>query len=403
MTVLKCPSCNAEIQLDDEREFGFCQYCGTKIQLNQTILHKHSGEVKLDGISTVRSLCKKGFMEIEAKDFYAASDTFDKAAEMDCDDIFVIIGKMLTKAKRNSYGQPFATMFDEFFYKRLKGYSDDISKEEMAVINANNCKVFLKCYCVFFDKKRADYVVSRFPNAVGLDLFDTRPETRDYNSLIQSEENPVDVIGYLLDSGCSPEDILKKLFKEAYTEEHTGNDTLNIALFPLNSLKKLVNAGLDPHTEVTVRRSVHNNSGYCDYYNETCKLNEIEKYITLIEKYTTIVSPKDCRHNIARYSMYIKRLGVEKKEKKGCCYIATCVYGSYDCPEVWTLRRFRDNILDKTWYGRLFIKTYYAISPHLVSWFGDSKAFKSFWFRIIDRKVKKLNAMGISDDIYYDK
>ena len=34
------------------------------------------------------------------------------------------------------------------------------------------------------------------------------------------------------------------------------------------------------------------------------------------------------------------------------CYIATCVYGSYDCPEVWTLRRFRDCTLEKTWYGR---------------------------------------------------
>ncbi|MGM9795661.1 MAG: TFIIB-type zinc finger domain-containing protein [Candidatus Aphodosoma sp.] len=40
----------------------------------------------------------------------------------------------------------------------------------------------------------------------------------------------------------------------------------------------------------------------------------------------------------------------------GACYIATCVYGSYNCPEVWTLRRFRDNTLYKTWYGRTFIK-----------------------------------------------
>lgn len=34
------------------------------------------------------------------------------------------------------------------------------------------------------------------------------------------------------------------------------------------------------------------------------------------------------------------------------CYVATAVYGSYDCPEVWTLRRFRDFALDETWYGR---------------------------------------------------
>jgi hypothetical protein len=47
----------------------------------------------------------------------------------------------------------------------------------------------------------------------------------------------------------------------------------------------------------------------------------------------------------------------------GGCYVATAVYGSYDCPQVWTLRRYRDNQLAKTWYGRLFIHTYYAISP----------------------------------------
>ncbi len=44
--------------------------------------------------------------------------------------------------------------------------------------------------------------------------------------------------------------------------------------------------------------------------------------------------------------------------KKQGCYVATAVYGSYDCPEVWTLRRYRDNTLAETWYGRVFIKLY---------------------------------------------
>lgn len=38
----------------------------------------------------------------------------------------------------------------------------------------------------------------------------------------------------------------------------------------------------------------------------------------------------------------------------GGCYVATAVYGSYDCPQVWTLRRFRDYTLAETWYGRAF-------------------------------------------------
>ena len=46
----------------------------------------------------------------------------------------------------------------------------------------------------------------------------------------------------------------------------------------------------------------------------------------------------------------------KSNEIQGGCYIATCVYGSYDCPEVWTLRRYRDYTLDLTWYGRTFIR-----------------------------------------------
>ena len=72
------------------------------------------------------------------------------------------------------------------------------------------------------------------------------------------------------------------------------------------------------------------------------------------------------------------------------CYIATCVYGSYDCPEVWTLRQFRDNTLAKTLAGRLFIRFYYATSPTVVKLFGQTKAFRRFWRYIFDRWIEKL-------------
>ena len=69
------------------------------------------------------------------------------------------------------------------------------------------------------------------------------------------------------------------------------------------------------------------------------------------------------------------------------CYIATCVYGSYDAPEVLTLRRFRDEILKKHRLGRAFIRCYYAISPHLVKCFGKSEWFHRFWRKRLDGMV----------------
>lgn len=92
-----------------------------------------------------------------------------------------------------------------------------------------------------------------------------------------------------------------------------------------------------------------------------------------------------------------------EKSKSGGCYVATAVYGSYDCSEVWTLRRYRDCTLAKTWYGRAFIKTYYVISPTLVKWFGHTEWFKRMWQGKLDRMVAKLQANGVESTPYEDK
>lgn len=89
--------------------------------------------------------------------------------------------------------------------------------------------------------------------------------------------------------------------------------------------------------------------------------------------------------------------------KEGGCYVATCVYGSYDCPQVWTLRRYRDNTLASTWYGRTFIRTYYAISPTIVKWFGNTQWFKKLWKNKLDKMVSNLRSNGVEDTPYQDK
>lgn len=89
--------------------------------------------------------------------------------------------------------------------------------------------------------------------------------------------------------------------------------------------------------------------------------------------------------------------------KSGGCYVATAVYGSYDCPQVWTLRRYRDYTLAESWYGRAFIRTYYAISPTLVKWFGHTKWFKKMWQSKLDKMVAELQAKGVESTPYEDR
>ena len=120
------------------------------------------------------------------------------------------------------------------------------------------------------------------------------------------------------------------------------------------------------------------------------------------------------RHNERERDAYLRELDLDPKQYQkrgesnssssgsGGCYVATCVYGSYDCPQVWTLRRYRDYKLALSWYGRAFIRVYYTISPILVRWFGRERWFQAFWKPFLDHKVSSLNKQGVDDTPYED-
>ena len=91
----------------------------------------------------------------------------------------------------------------------------------------------------------------------------------------------------------------------------------------------------------------------------------------------------------------------QSKKKQGC-YVATCVYGSYDCPSVWVLRRYRDYTLAASRLGRAFIRIYYAVSPTAVRLFGKTRLFKHIFKARLDRMVTRLRDSGVEDTPYED-
>ena len=121
----------------------------------------------------------------------------------------------------------------------------------------------------------------------------------------------------------------------------------------------------------------------------------------LVNKQGNAAVIKNYNEKISKYDSSYQAPNVNLTS--GGCYVATTVYGSYDCPQVWTLRRYRDNILAKTWYGRAFIRTYYAVSPTLVKWFGNKDWFKNIWKPKLDRMVNNLNSEGVENTPYEDK
>lgn len=91
-----------------------------------------------------------------------------------------------------------------------------------------------------------------------------------------------------------------------------------------------------------------------------------------------------------------------QEKDKGGCYVATSVYGSYNCPQVWVLRRFRDYHLKRKWYGRAFVRLYYTVSPCIVNLFGEAKCFRIPSKYVLDRVVERLKKNGYDDTQYDD-
>lgn len=129
---------------------------------------------------------------------------------------------------------------------------------------------------------------------------------------------------------------------------------------------------------------------YCECYAPTHNDRELQEYMSGLEK-----EAKEKYPDIG-FRFY-------KPDAPSGCYVATAVYGSYDCPEVWTLRRFRDQRLAETGFGRAFIRCYYALSPTVVKYFGKTAAFNRFFRKRLDRLVARLRSEGFESTPYQDE
>jgi|LSQX01.2.fsa_nt_gb hypothetical protein len=76
------------------------------------------------------------------------------------------------------------------------------------------------------------------------------------------------------------------------------------------------------------------------------------------------------------------------KTSNNNCFIATACYRDLYSPEVILLRKFRDEILNKHFFGRIFIKFYYATSPYVYHQLLDRPKISNRLKVALDRLVQ---------------
>jgi hypothetical protein len=139
---------------------------------------------------------------------------------------------------------------------------------------------------------------------------------------------------------------------------------------------------------------VANNAlGMCiEYANRT---NDMTKVMNVMRMIGELEMDASLKQRYIQNLQVIKMNNINASSKKTSssnsgCYIATMVYGSYEAPEVLTLRSYRDTVLSKYSTGRLFIKYYYKYSPLLVEKFKDQKTIHRIARTILDSIIRRI-------------
>lgn len=79
---LNCSNCGANIELDESREFGFCQYCGTKMVQDKIII-EHRGSVSIDRTAKIQNLLIRAKEMISQNRIDEAEKYYDRVLEYD--------------------------------------------------------------------------------------------------------------------------------------------------------------------------------------------------------------------------------------------------------------------------------------------------------------------------------
>lgn len=343
LVAIKCPGCGAEIELDDSREFGFCNFCGTKV-MQEKIVVEHKGNVKIDNSEKLDNLYKIARRARDENNTAQASKYYD----------------LILQEEPNSW----EAIFYSTYYSAAQSNLINLENSATMVINCSQSTLSVIKDSGLDDDEAINNITEIVSRVTLLSIAFLKTSIQHYNSY---------------STATSAYDDARRRCKSSTDMIYSTGNTIEVLFKDNQQIEKIA--------VIAWKKGIE-----CDAF---------------ITKNISGTTQSDANERIAKYLSKIKKydgsyIPPEHKEKSGC-YVATAVYGSYDCPQVWTLRRYRDKKLASTWYGRAFINMYYATSPTIVKYFGNTVWFNRMWRGKLDRMVKKLNAEGYDDTPYSDK
>ena len=400
MKELTCEMCGSTNVVKQDGVF-VCQACGTKYSVEEAkkIMEgkvEVTGTVSIDNSSKLDSykeLLKKFFYD---KNFKEASDYANKILEIDSKDWEATLYKGLSlvyidmEETRKAVSNP---TYDTYFNYGAQYFTLTYEQNNYFPENAMAAAVDALNYA---KEKNLDLVPIKeeiAQNLIAFDLVHLDIGETFYNNNHKYQEAVQFYVGSLVFSVQICQTILNEIIEKSLASSNSQIKELRIQVLQILTQSCIIGS-----SEFEV----------LDHYlfkwhkEKNMKIQAPDPLRSIfLEAYPAAKAELD------EYGLGGELVDLNEEEKSssggGGCYVATSIYGSYDCPEVWTLRRFRDNTLAKSISGRLFIKFYYAVSPTVVKYFGETKLFKNFFKPRLDKLVSKLQEEGVESSFYIDE
>lgn len=384
----KCTNCGANIEVDESKEAGICKFCGTAFVTEKAITNYYTNVTNNNNFvganinivgGDVENLLELARNSLEINNEKDTLRFCEKALEIDVKNSDVWFIKMQAEKIRvvkaeisieNAKSIEAIAAAGNNSIKYASDYQKETRTKEVHLFYLEATALFLTNMCVSVE----------YDN---MNVLSALAQINKNNALAEDQM-------YILGISCQ-ELFALKLLDEISTDEIATDKEFQ------EKYIECMNLYVDFRDKYRIRSLIYSGGP------------NLDAVAAMKQRYDDLISrlPNDKHDKVKLWTMV--GAGQETAASNSSpssnngCYIATCVYGSYDCPQVWILRRFRDDILDVTWYGRLFIKCYYAISPTLVNWFGNKKWFRILWKSSLDKIVESLKGKGVCDTYYNDK
>nr|DAF93875.1 MAG TPA: DNA REPAIR HELICASE RAD25, SSL2, PRE-INITIATION COMPLEX, RNA polymerase.0A [Siphoviridae sp. ctZd434] len=375
LVAAKCTECGANIKIDNNKEAGICEFCGTafiteKAINNYTTYITNNNNFEGANINIINgnfdnylSLAQSA---IDAGNGLEALDYSNKALEINATSPYAWIKKM------KATGLLWTTVEDSKL-NEIVAYGENAIKYST---DENNAEILELVY---------NYYAQKCTQLI-LWAFTQTKETTQIEQALQIAGANTSAISIVQNTDNATREIITTMVANVINLKLKIPDDY---IYNNDNMQEVISA-------------------IAKIYIEYCKADVERIKLYGFSLLPEALDARETNLNLIKQGLREeKQNSINDEEVKtnnsNGCYIATCVYGSYNCPQVYTLRRFRDSILFKTYFGRLFIKFYYSVSPVLIKRFGKFHVFKIIWKYPLDGLVTHLNKRGIDKSFYIDK